>query len=389
MKFKTGQFPFIILYAIFSVFTCAYRDPIDTNDRKLSISGISDTSVSVNDSISIPLRADSPGLTDVRFSWKIIELNISDTVHDSILTIAFKNTGDFNVVISATTETGLVSGPDTFLMKVYAKSPAIKIMKTDSIYSVNDSVMFSVSSYDSDGVVKNYLWSLDGMIFDTTISPQYKHVWNSDGFGDKTLYVKCTDDDGIVSAMDSTSITVLPKDTVSFIEVFMNCMDRVSICGTTTAVITTQASFDSLRYEKFQKPLDDYWNRNYDTALYYAKRNNPGLSDWQYAEIAKGYIYEALPFRGTDTCHDAVIDFNKYTLLEMSANAGGCTYPDYYITVSRNDNEKKIFCRIKIIEHGFCDMGICCNKWICIPKISLDYSVVFERQYSLDSTWSR
>lgn len=170
-------------------------------------------------------------------------------------------------------------------------------------------------------------------------------------------------------------------ESVQYSEILMRCMDRVSIGGTLHAIIRNQAQYDSLIYIRFQKPLDDYWNAHYDTALYYVRQNNPGLSDSEYAILVREEFYKFLPFRGTENCTQPSIDFTQFTLLGLDAHASGCENPDYNIFVSKNNEKKELVYKIVILEHGYCDMLVSRNKWILIPKISESYSVVFQKEY--------
>ncbi len=169
---------------------------------------------------------------------------------------------------------------------------------------------------------------------------------------------------------------------LSYTEILQTCMDKVSIGDKLQTIVNTQATYDSLIYARFQKPLDDYWSANYDTVLYYVRQNHPGLSDSEYAVLVRQVFYSTLPFMGTDTCSQPAINFQRYTLLGQDAYAGGCKIPDYQITLLRDDAKKEIIYRIKIIEHGYCKMAINRNKWILVPKIPKSFRVIFKKEYT-------
>ncbi|MDI6804195.1 MAG: hypothetical protein QME58_10170, partial [Bacteroidota bacterium] len=97
---------------------------------------------------------------------------------------------------------------------------------------------------------------------------------------------------------------------VPFMEVRMQCTDLVSIGGQLNVVIRSQAEYDSLTYERFQKPLDDYWKTNYESVLNSQKQRYPGLSDSAYAVLVRRVFYSFPPFRGTDSCSNPSINFN-------------------------------------------------------------------------------
>lgn len=174
------------------------------------------------------------------------------------------------------------------------------------------------------------------------------------------------------------------KTPVEYTEVLMTGMDKVSMGGELQTVVRTHTEYESLIYERFQKPLDDYWNTYYESTLNSVKQYHPGLSDSEYVAMVRQIFYSCLPFRGTDTCKHPVIDFSKYTLLGQSASAGGCKIPDYQIEVFRDNFNRELIYKVKIIEHGTCSMSINKNKWILIPKITTDYKVVFEKEITIE-----
>jgi len=182
---------------------------------------------------------------------------------------------------------------------------------------------------------------------------------------------------------DSPGLTPPPNSSIPplYTEISQTCMDRVSIGGSLQVAVRNQADYDSLWYARFQKPLDDYWNQHYASVLSSVKQNHPGLGDSAYAELVRNVFYSVLPFMGTDTCRQPVIDFNEYTLLGQDAHAGGCMVPDYQIAVIRNDIEEELTFKITIVKHGYCSQAIMSNKWILVPQIPESYSVVFQKEY--------
>jgi len=160
----------------------------------------------------------------------------------------------------------------------------------------------------------------------------------------------------------------------------MECIDMVSRGGTMQAVINTEAEYDSLISARFREPLQDYWNANYDSVLAYVRANNPGLSDSVYALLVRQIFYSFLPFRGTDTCSQPTIDFTSYTLLGQDANGGGCKRPDYQVTVFRDNVLSQIIFKVRLVEHGSCEMGFDRNEWVLVPKIPEGFRVVFQEE---------
>lgn len=167
------------------------------------------------------------------------------------------------------------------------------------------------------------------------------------------------------------------EDEVHFNEIQMEGMDKVSIGGNLEVVVRTQEEYEKIIYQRFQKPLDEYWNENYESVLQSVKEQNPGLTDEEYENMVKQVFYSVLPFRGTENYTHPRINFNQYTLLGQDANSGGCELPEYKMEVVKNGRE--YIYRITIKRIGSCDMGILKNKWILIPKIPSGSKVIFEK----------
>jgi hypothetical protein len=180
---------------------------------------------------------------------------------------------------------------------------------------------------------------------------------------------------------NSTSLSTSEPTPVPFTEVQMECTDLVSMSSKLEATIRSQGAYESYIFKQFTIPLRDYWNANYESVLNSMKQRYPGLSDTEYEALVREVFYSILPFRGTDSCCNPVIDFDHYTLLGYDAHAGGCRTPDYQITVLQDENKKEIIYKIKIIQHGYCLMAFSRNKWILIPKISPSYRIVFQKEY--------
>lgn len=256
MKLKTSHPMIISLIVIPFILTCTKLNLTGSESSKPILIGIQDTSVSINDSFNIQVNLKNPGLGDLRFVWDIKEKGIHDTLQDSILRISFKNPGIFNVVVSAISRDDISSDPDTIAIEVYAKPPIIKISTMDSIHSVNDSVKFTVSSFDTDGVVKSYLWSFNGTKFDSTKDSTIKHVWPSDSFGSKILYVKCIDDDKLLSKTATFHFIIVQN------KPFVKAMADTTIFTNDTVILHASGSDSNGTILKYIWSFD---NKTYDT----------------------------------------------------------------------------------------------------------------------------
>ncbi len=158
-------------------------------------------------------------------------------------------------------------------------------------------------------------------------------------------------------------------------------MDKVSNGGSLNVVIRNQTQYNYLIYNRFEKPLADYWNTHYESVLQSVMEQHFGLTEEQYDSLVSLIFYSSLPFKGTENCSHLEIDFSKNTLLGVAAHAGGCENPTYDIKYSFDPLQLQYTLRIKIGEFGTCSMAINKNIWVLVPKIEGGYSVNFERIY--------
>jgi hypothetical protein len=161
-------------------------------------------------------------------------------------------------------------------------------------------------------------------------------------------------------------------------EVSMTGMDKVSMGGGLQVVIRTQAEYDRLVYDRYTKPLQDYWDKYYASILESVKSNYPNRSDSEYVVRVKQVFYSALPFKGTEGYVHPTFDFSKYTLLGQSVTGHGCSVPTYQPSVLRNDKDRSILFRVVVQQEGTCDMGWDKHVWMLVRKVSTNYVVNFE-----------
>lgn len=171
------------------------------------------------------------------------------------------------------------------------------------------------------------------------------------------------------------------EEQIPFLQMEQQCMDKVSNGGTLNVVIRNQTQYDHLIYNRFEKPLADYWNTHYESVFQSVIEQHFGLTVKQYDSLVSLIFYSSLPFKGTENCSHPEIDFSKSTLLGVAAHASGCENPTYDIKYSFDPLRLQYTLKIEIGEFGTCSMGISKNIWVLVPKIDGDYSVNFERTY--------
>jgi len=167
-------------------------------------------------------------------------------------------------------------------------------------------------------------------------------------------------------------------------EVVLSCIDLVTVGGTLQTIINSQRDYDQLIFDRFTKPLQDYWNANYASILQSVQTRYPGLTDQQYADSVREIFYSVYPFRGTDNCSHPIFDFRRYTLLGQDSHGSGCQQPDIVSSISRNDETRTIVFKVRVLQRGSCDMVFHRNTWMLIPKLPEGYIVTFLKEYSQD-----
>ena len=167
-------------------------------------------------------------------------------------------------------------------------------------------------------------------------------------------------------------------------EILMEGMDIVSMGGNLKVVVNSQEDYDKLIYNRYTKPLQDYWNANYESILQSVKNKYPNRSDQEYAELVKAEFYKLFPFKGTENYTHPTIDFSKYTLLGQNVSAGGCSLPNYKISILRDDKLYTFLYKVNVLQHGTCEKLWAKNMWMLVRKIPNFYTVKFESEFKTD-----
>jgi hypothetical protein len=180
----------------------------------------------------------------------------------------------------------------------------------------------------------------------------------------------------------SVSYDSLSADTASepYTPTKMEGMDIVTIGDNFEVTIRSDSEYQNLIFQRFQKPLDDFWNANYDRILQSIKTQNPGLTDEKYEQLVKDVFYDTLPFRGTENWLPPKIDFSKYIILGQSAHASGCEPPDYTVQMIKNKKKKELIFKVVLKEYGLCEMFIAKNIWVLVSKNNEAYKIGFEKE---------
>lgn len=167
-------------------------------------------------------------------------------------------------------------------------------------------------------------------------------------------------------------------------EILLEGMDQVTSGGNLQVVINTQAEYETLIYNRYTKPLQEYWNAHYLSILQSVKNNHPNLSDSEYTVLVKNVFYSVYPFRGLEGYSHPSIDFSRYTLLGQNVDGGGCRKPDYLVSIIRIDSLRMVTFKVMVQQHGICKAPFVKNQWMLVRKIPETYKVAFAVEYSRD-----
>lgn len=167
-----------------------------------------------------------------------------------------------------------------------------------------------------------------------------------------------------------------------YTRITVDCIDGATAGGGPTHgwVIRTQAEYDTLIYEEYQKILDTYRSAWYPDILADVRRDYPGLSAEESARIAEERLYQFAPFLWTKGCTNPPIDFSSLTLLGYGVHSSGCRQPDYVIDVGTDHIEASVNLHVKIVEHNYCEPYRYEIIWLLVPRIAEVYDVHFSSE---------
>ncbi len=223
---------------------------------------------SLTDSVTIYIKetanfevwADDYNGTADSIHWECVALNLDTTTAEAIFAIVPPEALKYEVTVTAIDNDGLVSDPETIYVNVKAGLPIITELTADNIAPfINDSITFTVVANDANenGTIEKYLWSFDGVNYDTTTTGNtIKNAFSTPG--DVTVLVKVVDNDDQES-LPSEILTIsvkagLPTVTELTADKMVTFVDD-SITFTAVAddengpIVSYSWSFDGVNYD--------------------------------------------------------------------------------------------------------------------------------------------
>jgi formylglycine-generating enzyme required for sulfatase activity len=202
-----------------------------------TVSAMRDTIVSIKDEIIITATAMDNGKVK-KYVWSRDDgIFFSDSTITGEFKVSYSDSGGKIVIVKVIDDDGLVSKPDTCIVQVNLNPPSV-VSLCDTTVNVNDSIMLTATAIDN-GSVEKYVWAKNGVAYvDTTTSGSFKAAWPSSG--NKIVYVKVIDDDGIVSTPYSCNVLVMLAAPVVLAH-----RDTVVDFATTKSVTVTVSAIDT------------------------------------------------------------------------------------------------------------------------------------------------
>jgi len=169
-----------------------------------------DCSTPIRDSLAVLASGTDTNGTVVAYEWRIDTDSVIRATGGPVLTLWFDTnmTGVHCVRVVALDDDGLRSAPDSMFIGVRLLAPVVAA-PGDTAVAINDSITFVAAAYDSNGLVAEWVWSIDGgrhrVISD---SAGLRWSWPRTDTGSHLLVVTVIDTDGVVSRPDTCEVLV-------------------------------------------------------------------------------------------------------------------------------------------------------------------------------------
>ncbi|MBN2188215.1 MAG: LamG domain-containing protein [Chitinispirillaceae bacterium] len=133
-------------------------DPGGVNWHPPTVTAMNDTTVSINDSVTITATGTDNGSV-VRYVWARYGTTYADTTLSGSLRIAWPDSGRHAVLVKAIDNDGVVSQPDFCIVTVLL-DPPVPNAGQDTTVSINDTVRLHGSATDGFGYIDSWAWDM-------------------------------------------------------------------------------------------------------------------------------------------------------------------------------------------------------------------------------------
>jgi lysophospholipase L1-like esterase len=230
------------------VFACA--NPVDKKDTKPQLSVVSDTTVSVKDSLQLTVHTETSGGKATGYSWLLDAHPLAFA--DSVCRLFFSihDTGMHEVIVTGINARNILSDPETTKVQVLLNPPVVHFETKDTALAANDSVILVAAGTDPNGSVTGFQWQIDtssSMLLSKTGTltccfgpPRQTHC----------VRVVAMDDDSIMSAPDSVHIQVIVNP------------PQIAAQHDTTGPINDTMIIHAVRLDTFSTTIRWLWAKN-------------------------------------------------------------------------------------------------------------------------------
>lgn len=178
------------------------------NPPRVSIGA--DTAVWARDTVVLRAHgADSGGIV-VRYLWSIGDSLRRDTTDADSLAVVFgaADTGRWTVAVRCEDDDGVLSEPDTAMLRVRLGIPGIRLGGDTAVWA-GDTLVIRAAAADTNGSILRYLWQVgEAGTVDTLSAESLSLSWELADTGRIGIVSRAVDDDGLVSRPDTLAVTV-------------------------------------------------------------------------------------------------------------------------------------------------------------------------------------
>jgi hypothetical protein len=207
-KFVKWSIASSISWIVIMVFACS--NPVDKKDAKPQLSLVSDTTVSIMDSLHLAVHAKASGGMAVGYVWWLDARRLSSTDSACCLIFGINDTGVHEVIVTGTSAGNQSSTPETAMVTVVVLNPPRISVLHDTTVAINDTLIFHAVRVDTFSTVVRWVWARNGAAFsDTTLAASLSVRFGRNETGENRILVKAVDSRGAESNIDSVHVFVV------------------------------------------------------------------------------------------------------------------------------------------------------------------------------------
>lgn len=249
---------------------CDYANNIDSVSWKFKVDGmttkvIDDTVISINTELKFTASVSNVYSSITEYRWDYDGDNIwDDTIYTNdssfVCKHIYRKSGNYKAVFFLK-DNELTVKYDTVNIEVRNQNPKILNVNSDTIISINDSIIFYVTAIDSDGVIEKCEWDLnDDGIYEILGKGLVGGVAKFTKAGDNFAYLRLTDDDGKIT---EKTITIYVEQDIP--KAFIKGDSIVAINEVVTFTDSVYQKFGSIVMFKWDNGISSGWNDSSST----------------------------------------------------------------------------------------------------------------------------